>query len=204
VIRNFYAKRHSLLEEGRGGYGFLRFETLENQLLVESFSNSRTEPEVTDQDLGAFVPTGIENVGFSKFYPTGVIEPQYLSLKIYFRMLEWDSNISDFVMKEYVFPDDTEFFEDYEFPPFEVYLNSAEAIAETGFLDITKITDEYLGYDWFFDDPDDPNDPYDPLLQKPYFRFKIILRVKDPLSDETYKNPEIDLFAVSREQQLVE
>ncbi|MBU0756145.1 MAG: hypothetical protein KJ645_13465, partial [Planctomycetes bacterium] len=188
--------------EGLGGAGFIRMETSSNDLILEGLSNGRTDPEITRQDLGAFVPTGIENLGMSTFYPSGVISVKYTDLTIHYRLDVWNVEQSDFVTEERVFQYsvDTDLFPEYEAPPFEVSLNSADALPETGYLDITSVTEEFVDYRTFFKDPEAPVDPGDWAYHKSFYRFKILLRTKDPNSDFTYRNPEIDQVIVSREQ----
>ncbi|MFH2001037.1 MAG: hypothetical protein ABIK28_15250, partial [Planctomycetota bacterium] len=190
--------------DGKGGAGFLRFETSQNNLLTENYSNGRAIPAVTNKDLGKFISANVESLGMSDFYPAGIIFVKYTGLQIKYSLDILDlASPEGYVQKDgLVFPE-PDSGQEYNYPPIEVYLNSADAIPETGFLDTTTITDDFVDWDTFMNDES---------LHKPYLRFKILIRDRDPefaLYDPDhptggdyaqYVNPRILEFSVSFEQ----
>lgn len=194
-------------DAGKGGEGFIRLESADNDLSADNFSHARTVPPVMDIDLGKFVSSDEESLGISNFYSAGVIfinhngelNYQYSDLVVTYLLDVWDPDSSEYVETEFSTLGDKPL---YDIPPFEIALNSADMIPETGFLDISTITDDFTEFD--VDDLDFFSKPENEGLNKPYIRFKIVLRDKEPGKDlynpdnlSLYLNPRIKEFKLS-------
>ncbi|MBU0753832.1 MAG: hypothetical protein KJ645_01740, partial [Planctomycetes bacterium] len=79
----------------------------------------------------------------------------------------------------------------YPEPPFEFELNSADADPETGSLDISTVTEDFLPLADFMADPDNNF--------KQHIRFKIKVLTEKVVGLDTFTNPRIDkvVFSIS-------